>query len=242
MIVHVLNGDALAERFPHSIIGEKIILRECLCIGPVQHQSLEELFLTRHEYLKSLEPNSDYADLVISEITKLQTIPQDTEVYFWFEEDLFCQINFWFSVFLASQRTHKLHLVLPHTSMEYGFAALNEEGLVQAWRKSMVLSQNEVEVIGKLWELFTASKPRQALSLAQSVAERLPFLSPAIQAWMTTRTDNQDDNPKSLLVKISEELDTDDFGKIYKAFHKQYPIYGYGDLIVRRLWDEVNQM
>ena len=52
--VHILNGDALAERFPKEIPGLKIIMRECLISGPVVYGSPNELATVRKTYLNDL--------------------------------------------------------------------------------------------------------------------------------------------------------------------------------------------
>ena len=41
--VHILNGDALLDRFPFGIEGEKIIMRECLIDGNIKGDNLSKI-------------------------------------------------------------------------------------------------------------------------------------------------------------------------------------------------------
>jgi len=47
------------------------------------------------------------------------------------------------------------------------------------------------------------------------------------------------DRPVQSLKEIKEELKTDDFGIIFREFSKREAIYGFGDLQVKRLLDEL---
>lgn len=49
MTVHVLNGDALLERFPDALPGERLVFRECLIEGPPE--SPDGFFAAREGYL-----------------------------------------------------------------------------------------------------------------------------------------------------------------------------------------------
>lgn len=98
---HILNGDTLKEQFPTSISDDLIVMRECLVDGDISGNTLDELFKSRAIFISENVPNcskQDYFDKTVSEISKLLAISPGTEINLWFEEDLFCQVNFWFSV------------------------------------------------------------------------------------------------------------------------------------------------
>ncbi|MFC3881857.1 DUF1835 domain-containing protein [Algoriphagus namhaensis] len=238
--IHVLNGDSLLHHLPPSISGEKIVFRECLVYGPVTSHSFEELVQVRQPFLDSVFPGSDYQRVVVPELEKLTIIPSESEVSCWFEEDLFCQVNFWCSIALISKITQNIKLVLPRTNLEYGFAGLEERGLLQAKEAALSLTRDQIQLLSRLWDLFAHAKTKEALALAQSQKEDLPFLLPAVQAWVdSTPREGEMGLPKRFLSKLMKNPEIDSFGKAFRTFHHQLPIYGYGDAIVKILWNEL---
>ena len=112
---HILNGDALLDQFPKSIKGEKIILRECLVEGDVQGDSFESFCQVRADYLQQAYGqvvDVDYHKEVVPEFEKILAIPQGSEVNLWFEDDLFCQVNFWFTLHLLAQTGKEIEAFL----------------------------------------------------------------------------------------------------------------------------------
>ena len=115
MVYHILNGDALKEQFPKDIDGEVIVARECLVDGDVHGGSLEELFATRARYLsKHYKEVSEayYYEHTVPEIKKITEIPAGSEVNLWFEDDLFCQVNFWFVLHTLMSHANNLTIYL----------------------------------------------------------------------------------------------------------------------------------
>ena len=45
--------------------------------------------------------------------------------------------------------------------------------------------------------------------------------------------------PIQSLITIMKELDTEEFGPVFREFNKRESIYGFGDLQVKRLFDEI---
>ena len=100
---HILNGDALKEQFPKDLEGEIIVARECLVEGELKANGLDEFFKIRASFIsRSFENNSiqDYYQRTASEFQKILDIKDNAEINLWFEDDLFCQVNFWFIVHL----------------------------------------------------------------------------------------------------------------------------------------------
>ncbi len=241
MIYHVLNGDALGDRFPEQIEGKKIILRECFCYGPLKLDP-EELWSIREEFLESLQSEISYADYVIPELKKLDLIKEDDQVICWFEEDLFCQANFWFTINRLSKRTKNISFVLPYSDPVYGFSALNPAELIKAQETALTLNQDQIESLSRLWKAFVSNIVEIGMAIAESNQDSLPFLMEAVIAWkVSTPQGSPDSHPIQALREISNELGTEEFRKIYPVFHKRYPIYGYGDLIVEDLWRQARK-
>ncbi len=242
---HILNGDALLSKFPSSIPGEKIVFRECLVDGPVDFDSFEALILGRSKYLDETYPGAQkkpYIPHVSEELREIITSSDSNRIYCWFEADLFCQVNLWYSIFLLSDHLGEIVLVLPEMTLQKGFAGLNEEELLEAYRNPRVLSKNERSILRRLWLLFQKNKSSEAKSLAWTLDTDLPFLMPAIEAWEESIPHGDyPGKPKAELKAISTELKTEEFKYIFREFQRRLPIYGYGDLLTNRLWNEIKK-
>ena len=233
-IFHILNGDALKNQFPtDKIDGELIVARECLVDGPVESQTLDELFEVRSAFLE------DYQDKVIPEISKITTI-EDGEVYLWFEEDLFCQINLWFVCSLLYKKNIDVFLVLPKTNLEYGFGGLDAAGLVKAFGGTQAMTKINVNQFAILWFAYRKNNIERLLKLGVQLHGDFPFVMNAIGAhYERLPSGATPGKPHQLIADIISEKSPSDFGAIFREFHKRAPIYGYGDLQVRRIYDEV---
>ena len=67
MVYHILNGDALAQRFPTDLKGELIVFRECLVSGPNTSSSHADLYKLRKTYLHKLTGDPvDYDGAVVT--------------------------------------------------------------------------------------------------------------------------------------------------------------------------------
>ena len=81
MIYHVLNGDALTDRFIASgIEGETAVVRECLVEGDLHGDSLPDFWKTRANYLATAvhAGEADYFRKVVSEFDKLLSAPDNS--------------------------------------------------------------------------------------------------------------------------------------------------------------------
>ena len=244
-MLHVLNGDSLASSFPASLPGEIAVVRECLVDGPVKAHSIEELWVIRDKFLSKNyvgAAEEDYFTKVVPEFEKIMTASSETQVYLWFENDLFCQVNLWFVMHLLKKHKGSVYLVTPTTDLIEGFGGMNQLQLEKAYRDAKLLTTNEEHILSHMWELYERPDISEALTLSKQVNPELPFLLPAVQAWKDSIPHGEyPGKPKEALKEISAQLGTDDFGKIFRAFHVKYAIYGYGDLQVKRLWEELKK-
>jgi hypothetical protein len=242
---HILNGDALKSKFPEQILGEKIIARECLVDGSVEGFSLSELYETRWQFL-----NDNYGDCskevyytkTVSEFEKVQNIPSNSEVNLWFEDDLFCQVNFWFIINLISQnyQDQAVFLIRPKINSEYSFGTMNGQELVTAFQNRIKIELLEIKTLSQLWCLYRKNDIEEMMKIARGLKDRFPFLEPVINAQKQRLPQNgKPGRPIQSLIDIMTELGSTEFGKVFGAFCKQESIYGFGDLQVRRLFDEI---
>lgn len=239
-IFHVLNGDALKEQFPSSIEGEKLVARLCLVDGPVEGGTVEELFAGRAKFIAERYPEfteADYFNYVV-ETRKVKEIPEHSEINLWFEDDLFCQVNFWFMLdFIDKDKSYTLNLVRPMKHSEYSFGGMNQDELIQAFENKIQITETDQKFLKQFWKSYQENDLLELLILAQDVKEKFPFLIPAIYAHLDRLSEPS--RPKIALTKIMKDLNTDKFGLVFQAFCQQEGIYGFGDLQVKRLYDEI---
>lgn len=220
-----------------------IVARECLVDGEVKSESLSDFFAKRAAYISSAYPGfteADYYGETVSEMEKIMKIPDGAHVYLWFEDDLFCQVNFWFVVALLSQHVRgcKLYLVRPMTSLYYGFGGLDQAGLWEAYGQSAEIK--EVDQVAALWKAYQREDHEALMQGARKLEATFPFVLPAVEAYFDSIPSKDDlGRPKKTLLAIMEELETVAFGPVFQEFHKRESIYGYGDLQVKRLFDEL---
>ncbi|MEM9920854.1 MAG: DUF1835 domain-containing protein [Bacteroidota bacterium] len=244
MIFHILNGDALLDQFPKSLSGDRIVARECMVNGPLTGESLEELFAQRAAFLQAtygdIHPE-DYQEKMVKEFEKLKEIPAGSSVHLWFEDDLFCQVNCWFCCYLLEvyELEVKVFLVRPNGSLQYGFGGMSTAALEKAYQDRQSLEPAEVAVFGTLWKMYRQNELDAMRQLAKEQNTTFPFLLPAVQAQIDRQPRGAVPGlPTLVLQQISQDLKTEAFGPIFQEFSRRLPIYGFGDLQVKSLYDD----
>ena len=245
---HILNGDSLFQCWPQEIDGNVIIMRECLIDGDVRGEiggdDLTDFYHNRANYLSSYDEidGNDYFQLSAQQIDKIRKIPKNATIYCWFEHDLFCQTNFWFVIRLLSkyhQHTH-VSLVQPNTGNEYSFAHMNNQELIEAFNNGYLLSQQVRETLSKLWDAYQQYRLSEMLALAENLPTELSFVIDAVNAQIAREPDKEGlGYPERQLLTIMRELKSQDFPTVFKAFTHRAGIYGFGDLQVKRMFDDV---
>lgn len=244
MPYHILNGDALRQQFPAAISGEIIVAREALIDGPVAAESLDAFYTIREAFLgEAYDPAGTYQEKSLPEFKKIEALPADTEVNLWFEDDLFCQVNMWFVAHLLKTYTAvtKVYLIRPTTDLRYGFGGMRPEELEKAFANRQKITMEQLALFGKLWEHFQAHQLPGMIALADSASSAFPFLPAAVQAHIDRYPAEGLGRPEQSLKAIMEELGSDDFGPVFRAFWEREAIYGFGDLQVKRLYDEMKK-
>lgn len=242
---HILNGDALKDQFPKDVKGEIIVARECLVDGNVAGNSLEEIFETRASFIsKHYDGNTieSYYQNSVSEFDKMRAIPSGTEVNLWFEDDLFCQVNFWFVGYLLhqQQKNNPVYLVRPKVHSPYGFAALNSNELSALIQDRKRIT--DLDKVSGLWIAYQLQNFNTLLDIAIELEQEYPFIFPAVKAHIDRfPTNGKQGRPEETLFALMTEFGTDDFGQVFKAFNEKESIYGFGDLQVKRLFDIIKK-
>ncbi|MEO6686653.1 MAG: DUF1835 domain-containing protein [Dyadobacter sp.] len=241
---HILNGDALLDNFPSELLtGEIIIARECLVDGPVVGASPEQFWETRAGFIQETygEEEEVYFGEVVTEFEKIKAIPADSEVNFWFEDDLFCQVNFWFCVSLLMPVAHaiKVFVIKPPLIDQQpdwrGFGPMDRHTLAEAYLHKQELSIVDLSLLANLWDAYKTDNREKFAELALIKSENFPFLNQVIHAQL----DRKDNRPESVLKQIMKEKETTDFKIIFQEFGKREGIYGFGDWQVEKLLEKI---
>ncbi|MTI87520.1 MAG: DUF1835 domain-containing protein [Balneolaceae bacterium] len=244
MNVHILNGDSLKEQFPSSLDGKIIVARECLVDGDVSGKTLPDLYNTRKTFLEKhyAIPPAEYASGTETEFKKIINLPGDADVTLWFEDDLFCQVNLWFCAHLIHDygNVEQVYLARPTTDVRYGFGGMNKKELSHAYQQRTEINDYNLAALSLLWRSYQEQQWKKMLALAQNIWEDLPFVEKAVLANIERfPEDGSPGRPKRTLQTIVNEIGDEEFGPVFREFHKRESIYGYGDLQVKRLFDEI---
>lgn len=240
---HILNGDALKEQFPRDLSKNTIVIRECLIEGNVKASNLEDFFQIRSTFIADNfeeATEEEYYENVVSEFEKIKQIPKGAEINLWFEDDLFCQTNFWFTAHLIKEfgKDNAVFLVRPLNHTQYGFAAYDIGGLKELFENRTRIF--ELESIQKLWGYYQKGATNDLLEISETLKGKASFLMDAVKAHIERiPTKNSEGRPKSVLREIIRENGSADFGLVFREFNKRECIYGFGDAQVKRLFDEI---
>ena len=241
---HILNGDVLKSQL-EKLEGEKIVLRECLVEGETKGDNLKEVFKTRTLFFKEVYGISEEEckEKTIDEISRITRIEQDAVINLWFENDLFCQANCWFAVNVLQeyQLSGQVYLVSPITDSWKGFGGLDYERLVESYHARKRLSEEDQKGIQRLWRAFQQSNWNDLRENARMLHSRIDQIEAVVEAHIARfPKEGGQGRPQESILKIVEELDDPDFGKIFQAFCEREGIYGFGDLQVKRIVEEMN--
>lgn len=240
MIVHVLPGDAQVEEFKRTgIEGEVAVCREALVDGDVRAASLDELWRVREDYLQRTYPEgpANYREGVVAEFEKLFDLPAAARVNLWFEYELFCHVNMWFCVWLLRDSRASLFRVAPIVQQKEnrwsGFGRLTARDLTACYAERLPFSQRDIELGVDLWTAFQTRDYSRLRELSRIESACFPYLKEACEAEI-----ERDSLPRKVLTDIRNEGVTD-FGEMFAAFQKRAGVYGFGDMQVKKILNEI---
>jgi hypothetical protein len=230
-------------QLPKAIRGEIIIARECLVDGDLRGDDLETFFQHRAEFISSFYGDysvEQYKQESLAEFEKIRNIPAHSNIHLWFEDDLFCQVNWWFVVYLLVHfvQDGRVYLIRPPAHTPYGFGGMDETALLAAYERKIPLS--ELDKIAGLWVNYRNGELKRLKELADGLKTKYPFIFPAVEAHIARLPAGKNPGrPVQTLLTIMDELKTSKFGPVFQAFCEREPIYGFGDLQVKRLYDQI---
>lgn len=230
--VHVLNGDCLKNQFPNDIEGELIVWRECLVSGPVSETNF---FENRKAFIHETfgEKEADYDKKVISEFNKFKEIKENSNVYFWFEDDLFCQVNFWFLLSQIDFEKQNQFAVFPIIKSENecwkGFGNSTEQDLKESFKNAKKISAGDYKLGTQLWKAFNENNLQSLneLSFENSIIFR------ELKNVLKANEDRFNGKLDKILLDLKSKHST--FEALFQEFNKKYGVYGFGDSQVKAL-------
>lgn len=241
MIFHVLPGDAQVEEFKKTgLEGEVIVCREALVSGPMDADNLDEFWDQRARFILAeyAEDEIEYHEKVAAPLNKLSEVADGDEVNLWFEYELFCSANLWFCLSILKEASAGIYRIEPlgldEADRWNGFAGFTAEDMLAAHSLRTKFTDAEVELGAGLWRAYSRGDSAELTSLADRDAPCFPYLKEVVAAAA-----EQDIRPLEVVREITAAGETD-FAKIFVEFRKRAGVYGYGDLQVQRLIDQLS--
>ncbi|OKY25710.1 hypothetical protein [Thalassotalea sp. PP2-459] len=248
MKTHILNGDALLQRFPEAIKGEKIIARECLVDGDLFGDTFEQFMLNRATFIASYPQctEAQYLAEAKPEFEKIRALTHENLVELWFEEDLFCQVNLWYICsLLVDNKVCKVRWVKPNEGNEYSFADMSDAELILAKDNALSLSQHDLAFFAKCWQAFYLNDYAQFTLLLNQLPSHLCMIKNAINAQLSRQPDeNGLGYPERKLLAIMKHHALNNnlaFAPVFKEYYAKMAVYSYGDLQVYRMYQQLMQ-
>jgi hypothetical protein len=154
--VHILNGDCLQ----YVLQAENaLVVREMLVEGPLKEDSEESFFQSRADYLEKTYgiPTSEYQQKTVTEFKKMHHIPKHSEVYLWFDFDLYCFVHLLFIIeLLQADKTLQLYVVRPLRKRKFriwrGFDLHTKDDLMQTFSQKTPLSRKDIQAFRHVWK------------------------------------------------------------------------------------------
>lgn len=241
-VIHILNGDALGDQFPKDLPGETLVFRECLIEGPKEVVEFETFFASRAAYLSdTYDPKikESYSRELSIPLMRVVTEQPPAEVVLWFEEDLFCQANFWFICHFLKDFGYsgKVTWAKPSGTARYNFGLLSKESLKAVFKERLPIDLTE---IAPLWQAYSVNDSDELIRLVEGITDLSEYIVPAAIAYRDMNTSTlEQSRPYLSLLAITKTLKTTHFGKVFMAFCQKEAVYGFGDLQVKRIFDKV---
>lgn len=161
MLVHIINGDAMAEAFAAAgVPGEVIVWREAAIDGPIAvDMSTAEIREARAEWFeRDLDvPADEFRREFDDRERALADLAEraDVELVLWFERDLFCELHLLDLLGRSADRAWTVAVVHPPT------LALPAESLPELFEARRACSPSERGRARAAWAALASEDPRE---------------------------------------------------------------------------------
>lgn len=236
MILHVLPGDAIVEKFEAgSFEGEIAVCREALVDSDLSGDTLPEFWEKRARSLGI--DSAEYHEKVVREFNKLTALQSGSEINLWFEYELFCQTNMWFCLELINNTTADVYRIAPVTLSDDevwdGFADLDADDLRKCFESRVKLTAQDMELGSNLWSAYRAGEMTELERLSHSRSSAFPKLREVCVAAI-----EKESRPKAIVAEIVDS-GTSEFKDVFREFKARAGVYGYGDTQVKKIWQDL---
>ncbi|HUR30544.1 MAG TPA: DUF1835 domain-containing protein [Saprospiraceae bacterium] len=245
MNYHILNGDAIAEKFAdQEISGKIVVIRESFIEGPLTANFTEEYWDKRAAFISEAygADKEDYEEQFLSQLTILNSITSEDEICLWFEDDLFCIMNLLFTIYYLSQKSSPaFYRIFPERDEKHwsGFGKTTKKELVHLFDSKQRISDEDIALSNQLWEALVSNDREKLKALSYSDTDCFRYLPQVIQAHLDRMpVDGSTGRPHQTLVDILNEGKTN-FYEIFEEFWKKEAIYGFGDVQVYNMLREM---
>jgi hypothetical protein len=242
---HVLNGDCLADQLRQTKINQDfIVCRECLIDGNLYAANIADFWAIRANFFTDTYNVAieEYFSKTVSEIEKLNNLPDNCEVCLWFENDLFCQTNMWFVIsILAKHTTIKIYRVFPmienNEDKWKGFGIANTKKLEQAYYSKVRFTPKDIELGSNLWASYQNGDLNKLKVLSKKQSDCFEYLEQVCQAQIDRfPSDSTLGRPDKVVKEIIDNSSTE-FKIVFSEFSDREGIYGFGDLQLKNIYD-----
>ncbi len=238
--IHVLPGDSLVEEFKKTnIAGEIIVCRDALVVGPVDAETRFEFWEQRARFILAeyAEDEIEYHEKVADEIEKLSDVPAEAEVNLWFEYELFCSVNMWFCLSLlikTGATTYRVEpSVLNKNDRWQGFGSFDATALKKCFKSRVRFTVDDLKLGVDLWNAYRKDGRERLKKLSTAESVCFPFLKEVCGAAI-----KRDSDPQRILTEVIAEGKSE-FHEIFAEFSSRAGVYGFGDLQVQRMIDQI---
>lgn len=236
-LLHILNGDgAVAPFLDASILGEAVVWREAMMMGPCPGGEPRDAFLDlRANHLAEayganpLETRLDLAKMD----KRLDRLGDVDEVILWFEDDLFCHVNLWY---LLERIDADVALSLVCGEERPG--ECEPEDFDRLFDQRRPVGEATRSAGRELWRAYASDTPERAAALVLAgKMPGLPFASAALRLHL-----ERFPAPHTGLGRIQRRildygvLGADRFGDLFRRFLSDEAAYGIADA---QLWLEM---
>ena len=175
MVYNILNGDSLAYSFPDTKIeGDVIVVREGLIDGDLSGDNLHDFWQSRAKYMGLTE--AEYHNNVVKEFEKIMDASDSSEFNLWFEYDLFCQVNMWFTISIINSLPIKKKVYAVYTSyldrtdkqFWGGFGPANSSELASCFANRIPFKDADLKLGQDLWTTYKSENLQELIRLARS--------------------------------------------------------------------------
>lgn len=245
MVYHILNGDALAEKFPTAkLTGEIVVIREAFMDGPLS-TNFDDAYWERRSAFITNEFGADaedYREQFLNQLQILDSIQEADELCLWFEDDLFCILNMLFVLYYVKDKTiagcYRIFPLADNTKWS-GFGRTKPEELPLFYDHKKSFDGDELLLAWELWEAVVNNDRDRMKLLSFSDTSCFRFLSEVMQAHMDRYPrDGSLGRPYKTLRDVLDSGKTN-FYEIYEAFMEKEGIYGFGDVQVLNMLKEM---